>query len=48
MCKKAVEAVPSWLERVSGNIKTKGMCNKAVQKRPHLLEYIPDWFVTQG
>ena len=48
MCKKAVEAVQSWLERVSDNFKTKGMCNKAVQKIPHLLEYVPDWFVTQG
>ena len=48
MCKKAVEAVQSWLESVSDNFKTKGMCNKAVQKIPHLLEYVPDWFVTQG
>ena len=24
------------------------MCNEAMQKRPYLLEYFPDWFVTQG
>ena len=38
MCKKAVEAVPSWLKRVPDNFKTQGMRNEAVQKRPCLLE----------
>ena len=47
MCKKVVEAVPSWLEPVPDNFKTQGMCNKAVQKRLCLLEYVPDWFVTK-
>ena len=47
MCKKVVEAVPSWLEPVPDNFKTQGMCNIAVQKRLCLLEYVPDWFVTK-
>ena len=27
--------------------KTQEMCDKAVRRRPWLLEYVPDWFVTQ-
>ena len=44
MCKKAVEAVPSWLERVPDDFKTQGICNKAVQKRLCLLKYVPDCY----
>ena len=47
MRKKVVEAVPSWLERIPDNFKTQGTCDKAVQKRPRLLEYVPNRFVTQ-
>ena len=27
--------------------KTQEMCDKAVRRKPWLLEYVPDWFVTQ-
>ena len=31
---------------VPDQFKTQEMCNRAVQSKPQVLEYVPDWFVT--
>ena len=47
MCEIAVEKYPYNLRHVLDYLRTQEMCKEAVQKRLCLLEYIPDWFVTQ-
>ena len=38
----------NWLlKHVPDNLKTQGMCNVVVHKRLCLLEYVPDWIVSQ-
>ena len=36
------------LEFVPDRHKTQEMCNEEVQKKPYLVEYVPDGFVLQG
>ena len=36
------------LEFVQDRHKTQGMCNEEVQKKPYLVECVPDGFVLQG
>ena len=47
MCDKTIEIDPFTLWHVPGNLKTQGMCIRAVEAGLGLLEYVPDWFVTQ-
>ena len=47
MCKRGVE-VGSWqLGVVSDHLKTRETCERAVEKYPFILEFVPDWFVSQ-
>ena len=47
MCDKAIEIDPFTLWHVPDNLKSQGMCIRAVEAGLGLLEYVPDWFVTQ-
>ena len=47
ICDKAIEIDPFTLWHVLGNRKTQGMCIRAVEAGLRLLDYVPDWFVTQ-
>ena len=47
MCEEAVENESRSLGHVPDSLKTHKMCNKAVQDKPWLLKYVPDWFVIQ-
>ena len=47
MCDKAIEIEPFTLRHVPDNLKTQGMCIREVEAGLGLLEYVPDWFVTQ-
>ena len=44
---KGVEVDLWQLEDVPDPFKTQDMCDKAVHKRPWLLKYVPDWFITK-
>ena len=33
---------------VPDHLKTQGTCERAVEKGPYSLEFVPDWFVMQG
>ena len=44
---KGVEVDLWQLEDVPDPFKTQDMCDKTVQKRPWLLKYVPDWFITK-
>ena len=39
--------VPEWIKDAPEHLKTKEMCNKAVEKWVCLLKYVPDYFKTQ-
>ena len=45
MCERAIENESENLKFVPDYLKMQGLC-EVVQKRPCLLEYLPDWFVT--
>ena len=48
MCIEGIE-VDSWqLHHVPDRFETQKMYDKAVREDPSSLEYVPDWFVTQG
>ena len=47
MYDKAIEIDPFTPWYVSDNLKTRGMCIRAVEEGLALLEYFPDWIVTQ-
>ena len=48
MSERAVEDKTEALEFVPDHLKTKGMCEKAVEKYPSILIFVLDWFVMQG
>ena len=45
---QAVEIDPFILWYARDNLKMQAMCIRAVEAGFGLLEYVPDWFVTQG
>ena len=47
MCKRAIKVDPYSLGYVRDCFKIQDMCNKAVPKRPNILEYVPDHLKTQ-
>ena len=47
MYDKYIEIDPLTLSHVPDNLKAQGMCIRAVKAGLRLLEYVPDWFVTQ-
>ena len=47
MCDKDIEIDPFTLWHVPDNLKTQEMCIRTVEAGLGLLEYVPDWFVTQ-
>ena len=47
MCDKAIEIDPFILRHAPVNLKTQGMYIRPAQGSLGLLEYVPDWFVTQ-
>ena len=48
MCIEAVESYPyETFQYVPGRFKTQEMCIFAVTKDQYLLQFIPDWFITQ-
>ena len=44
---KDVDIEQRFLPFVPDYFKTREMCDKAVRKYPWLLQFVPDWFVTQ-
>ena len=40
--------IPSMLQNVPDEYKTKEMCEKAVSKDPHMLKYVPNRYKTQA
>ena len=47
MYNKAVRNNPWLIGRVPDNVKTHGICDKAIEDDPSFLQFIPDWFVTR-
>ena len=47
MYDKYIEIDPLTLSHVPDNLQAQGMCIRAVKAGLRLLEYVPDWFVTQ-
>ena len=39
--------MPEPLHRIPDRFKTQNMCEKAVEKGPYMLRFVPDWFVRQ-
>ena len=48
MCERALGKNSGSLESVPDHLKTQQMCNSAVSEDPYYLQFVPDWFVTQG
>ena len=48
MCKEVTEVDPWQLKNVPNHFKTQEMCDKAVRDYLFSLQFVPDFFVTQG
>ena len=47
MCSEAVEVNPWQLYDVPDYLKTQEMCDDVGRRDSYLLQFVPDWFVTQ-
>ena len=42
-----MRVMPEALHHIPDRFKTQNMCEKAVEKSPYMLRFVPDWFVRQ-